>query len=402
MIKPNAALTALVLLALVLAGCTAPPKRGLIDEVADPGLTEAQLQAKIDEFAFELVGRLEAEILNIIIGTDDTEMRLTALIGAIRINEEVSRAAMYDDPVLALIDLWALTVQIRNSIEQSTTWGEHQQALVEIARESNKRILAIVAELGSGERSEEIGAMIEDFAAQNPLGGGFFRPSVAEFAASQATVQRKNFLSHIGSIDDSVDRVARRLQILNWQLPKQLVWRAALLVERKMADLEQIVALASRAVDLVETLPETVQNQVDVVMVDVERQRSETIAVIDRQRETIFTEIDRQRLDTIEQIDEKVSDAFTSVEGVRMAMLADLETTIDGVFERVVVVRGETITEIDAIADRLLVTANDDAARLINMVFKRAFQLALVGFAGAVGLVVLLRLLRQRSVVPER
>ena len=64
-------------------------------------------------------------------------------------------------------------------------------------------------------------------------------------------VHKRNLFSVADTLDETVNRLSARLEILNNQLPQQIVWQAGLLVEQRLGDVEELLRSEQDIVGLI-------------------------------------------------------------------------------------------------------------------------------------------------------
>ena len=107
------------------------------------------------------------------------------------------------------------------------------------------------------------------------------------------------------NIEETVNRVSTRMEILNNQLPRQITWQAGLFIEQRLGDvdLDALAARSVRVMTLVEEVPQLIETQRAEIFRQVDLQRADTLRQVEEIRDETLAEIDRQRIATIASLD---------------------------------------------------------------------------------------------------
>jgi len=299
------------------------------------------------------------------------------LLTTIRINEMTIDAATHSDPVVALADLWALTVQMRNFFESDRAAElipGHSGVILSEIGELEESVIAIADDLGGPSYVVDAQDWIEQWAKEHPLTGKLYRPTVGPKAAATFKETSKGVFSVTQTLDDRLADISVRIEILNSQLPQQITWHAAMLFEDLIGDfdIEAMADQIERILTMVEQAPQTIEAQRDEVLQEINRQRTDTLSVVDTQRDLILGDLDRQRVETLAELQTTVDSTLVKVLEVRDATFARLETTITSTLDRL---DGESEQIVNDIDTRIL--------SAIDRVFWRFLLIVGLALAGA-------------------
>lgn len=224
--------------------------------------------------------------------TDRTKQR-DALRWKMNSVTEFRRAMSQDDPLAAMLDLWSLTVQVRQGFEATPPFhdlGTEHDATLAAVRSLEGDIRAIAdAVLDDAQLSAAVG-QIEDYSRAHPLSRGFGRTITASdtrtwqgYAALEAVLAVPlSPIRALQGIDTGAQAIAEfasvadRFSSVVSQTPEILRWQAELLVfslddTPALKSIEEgatsIAASSQRLATVAETLPtefqSTVQNALD-------------------------------------------------------------------------------------------------------------------------------------------
>jgi hypothetical protein len=352
--------------AATIPACSAPPNQGLIDKIPDASMSRHELRVRLREVAYEIVGHSKARSYMMYARASDNRTRWNALQLAIRTNEMMIAAITHDDPVASLLDTWALIIQIRGFFESEIghdNYPDDADEIVAGAVLAEGKIAALAERLAGPERTALGREKIESWAIENPLTAGMYRPSFATEVVGLMPAQKRSLFSVADTLDETVNRLSARLEILNNQLPQQISWQAGLLIEQRLGDVdfEALAAQSERVMTMVEEVPQLIDTQRQEIFRQVDVQRAETLRAVEVIRDETFAEIDRQRIATI----------------------ASLDTAIEAVFDRIHNESSLTVGQVERLSATLLNDVNDRVLLTVDRAFRRLLILVGVGLAGA-------------------
>ncbi len=360
-----------------VSACSPPQTQGLIDQIPDATMSRAELHVRVVEIAREIIGMTKARSYEIYATAQDSRTRWAALQIAVRSNEILVTAATHADPVAALLDTWALIVQWRHLFESETgreIFPEYTDVMLANLIAMEGKIVALAEELTGPERVTGAVEKMNTWARDNPLTARMYRPSFTTEVVGLLPDNKKSVFSVAETLDESVGRVALRLEILNGQLPQQIVWHAGMLIENRLGDvdIEALAAQSERAMTVIEELPQLIDAERD----DIFRQ-------IDVQREEIFRQVDLQRTDTLRQVDVIREETLAEIDRQRQATIASLEAAVATTIDRIHDESTLTVAQVEGIAIALVDDVNERVLMTVDRAFRRLLILVGVGLAGA-------------------
>ncbi len=426
-----------VLAALVLAagwatiaqssGCAPRGQRQteFMRRVGTVTISAEELRVRTLGFAHLMMGTVESASDRIRTATDDPEIEEAALLWKVQMVPLVQEAAFRSDPLAALIDLWALSLQLRDLF----TTGPGAEGLgdqARIARESTEslleRVQEIAIEIGAREGFEEASEKIEAWAEANPITGRYFvRTSVIENLEQLSdTYRRTGGLDAVGSLDERVRVMLDRLPFYTEYLPKQVVWQTELSLsqnadrirgETGLAELEQLRHLdqidASLAVvaDFTSGAPDLIASERErtlrAVAEEIGAQRREVVAsatdlaesqrgaVLDEFRAILAAEREAAVLDASARV-------ATIVAGERARLLEDVERQRLESIESLRAERALVLDEARTIAQEVVdVSLSEGRALVDHAVWRLAQLLAVLGAAGGCAVLLAVLVLRR-------
>ena len=392
----GAAVLASALGVVTLSGCSARPQHGLISDFDGAKVNRHELEVRLTEFQREFTGHMKARSYELYKAANDSTTRRRALLVAIRSNEMMIDAATHSDPVISLADMWALVIQLRDLFESDrgrAYFPENNQEILTGLDELEQRLIAIADDLAGPAAVEDSRMAIQQWAKDHALDGRLYRPSIAPMHAASLKKRNTGIFSVAETLDESVSRVAMRIEILNNQLPQQITWHAAMLIEDLLDDLdiEAVIDQARRVMTMAEQVPQIIEEQRDAVLQEIDRQRTDTLDEVDRHRELITAELDRQRTETLASIETTVDGTLSRILQERDETLARFDTTLASTLDRIHDESATTVAQVESIAVALVADVDARIQSTVDRAFQRLLLLLGVALAGAAGIAAWLR-----------
>jgi len=317
-------LAAAALLALLLAGCQTGTQRfiGLGGQLENAELSDRQLRRQLHEFVRTYAASTEAVMDDIDDQTDDPAVAEWVRDYKIQAINECMAAAFDPDPYLAAVDLWVYMRQLRYHMESPEVvaiLGKDEVA----ARMEAEHVLALEAELDriillatGGAAPDKLGKM-DEWARENPMRLNFTRPSVTATVAAQMTEKQVGGLAVAGNLDSRMEDVTDRLTIYASILPKQVRWQAEVVVSKAIEEIFDDIRLLTAEIAAIlagerVAVLEGVAAEREIVLAEVDRQRTETLAFVREERlaltADLVAELDRQRVETLAVFTAEIDD----------------------------------------------------------------------------------------------
>jgi hypothetical protein len=355
---------ALVLLA-VCVGCTAVKTQTPFMKTAGAKVPAEELRIRVRNLASPMVGDIEGAAHAIESRTDDPAIRRSVLEWKARSVPMILQAVFQPDPLVALLDAWALSIQMRNLVETADVaarLGEYQSLTVDACRTMEGRAVRIMEAYATPDQIETARGRLEDWAAANPLHTNAFGRSNLSAELAQHLVSRKSgALATVGSLAVDLGDIATRLDTLTMQVPKLASWEAEMFLMDRLSDDEIHAALGD-----LDTIPgelirlnDTVDHVLDQVGSDqlAERLAAErdrllaewrlTLEFVADQREDVLEAVAKEREIVLEALGRERAIVLAAITGEREAVLGSADAAVDRSVNRLV-------ERVDDLADRIL------------------------------------------------
>jgi hypothetical protein len=317
----------------LVAACASVPRQTKTMTLANVEMSTDELRQRVYELGTREEGRIIDAVARIHVVSGDLGTRRAAIDWALAAVPAVQEATLRPEPLVALIDLWALA-------SQTGTWaregpgrarlGEGWSTVEMVAREMasdcerlDELLLGSQRDARRGEARREI----ERWAAENPITSPAFERPSASVAWSGAFVQdqRSALSSFVVNTDQRLDVLGQRVAMMNRNVMTRMRWTLELLLQDSLGK-ENVATL----------LEDTVR--------DIEAQREGLLADMDRERTEIFAQLTRQRRAIDAQLNELLAETDVRVD----ALLSETDARVNALV-------AQADARARAVVDRLLV-----------------------------------------------
>jgi len=387
------------LAACVIAFCagtfscmTTPKKTAFMKQANIVDVSTSKLRVKVHGFATHFAAVVEETANQIEVTTPDKQTRIDALLWKMHAIPVGYVAAMQNDPLAALIDVWVLCRQMRVFFETGAgreRFGEQHPLVVQASRQLEAEAEALARSIARDPKMPEAHAAIAQWVEENPIESLLFgRDSPTSTLADLVAGEKRGAFAVVGSLGESVADLSSRFTIYAEVLPKMARWQAKLLIEQIVGEeelgeavlaLNSLTALEAQVADamlLVDDLPGLVSTERELIL-----------STLQAERAILTRFIEEQRLET-----------FEFVQGERAAALHTLHDERVATMEELRLERAAIMADIRVISDEMIDEARLRGEELIDHLVWRLAQLfaALALVAGVFGLIAVLLLRRPR------
>ncbi|MCY1045115.1 chemotaxis protein [Corallococcus sp. bb12-1] len=366
-----------VLLVALVGGCASvePQRSQLTTRVGRSDLPVAVLRARVRDLARRFSGLLEALADDLAVRSRSPKVAGAMLRFKANSVPAMQSALFQPDPVAALIDAWALLVQIQDALPQYAE--DTPPELLSAARESLEDMEAQLEdewrEITGSEDVTRARDIVHGWAAEHPLTGPLVtRQSTAPLLASVTEASGGGLRSTAAGLIEDTRDLTSRVDLYATSLPRQARWQAELVVDDAMRSplLQSTLSEMGRTVDLLERVGSVAAN---------------TPALIAHERKAVLDSLHAERLGL---------QGFVTEE--RQAVLAEVDRERKAVVDALHAERVATLQQMDGLARGWVDHAFDRLGPLVDRVFLWLVLLvALVGAGGLLGAWVLTRALRR-------
>jgi hypothetical protein len=222
------------------------------------------LRARVHELADRFVGRVEKTVDRIRLESSDPDVRRRALAFKVDCIPAIYAAAFHVGPYVAAADVWGLTFQLVDYVEEGAgrdAFGPGQPLIVECAHAMVADADALVRSIAATPEAFASGRKrVFEWAESHPIEFSFTsRASVATVLAED--MRSENVFGAVEEASATIDDVAERINNLAARMPKQARWQARLLIEEMAEErgvegvLGDLGAVARRTNELMDDVP---------------------------------------------------------------------------------------------------------------------------------------------------
>lgn len=372
-------IVALLLIVVVAACVTSGPRQTKLMKSTKMTVSASELRVEVRSLADRFSGLMEEAGEDVLKHETETERRRHALMWLTNGIPAMQQALFQPDPVAAMLDAWFLIAQIRGYFERrKSTIKPEVYALGIQALDEMEEDLRIIIENSGPEVSFEKGReLVYEKAANLPIDHSFAsRRGSTVFLAEFTAKTGGGALRSIGSITETVEDLAARIDLNAEYIPKLARWQAMMFMMdegfentaksiENLQYLEMVAAEVERLSPLVEALPVLVGSEREAVLTALDAYLSRTLAFIDQQRETLMGEEVRTEREVI----------LAAIQEERFAVLAAIAEERAIVLDALREERAATFEDLDILMDRAF-------TREVNKMFARGLVLIALFLTG--------------------
>ena len=359
-------------LAYPLAGCETLPKQSVLmqRQKEEFRMSAMELHIRIQQIAYRFSDVIEQTADQIMAESSDPMVRRNALLWKMNAIPAAYTAVFQPEPVVALLDTWAFTVQMAHYFEDGPgveDFGQYHTIALEASKQLEKEIVDLVLAVSpEGDiKTVKIRPEVYSWAREHPIRSPLFsRVSVArEF--TEAMAQSSKAIGVVGKLTIGMDEVANRLSLYGQYLPRQARWQAELLLAESNAK-DGVKVNVDGVAELVESLDRVlpiIEQAPDLVA----RERTAAFKAIREERIATLNSIGVQRVATLNWLTKERIAVTDALQGERVAALATLRE------ERIA-----SLSDIEAISKRVIAGSLAETKGLIDHFFWRTAQLLVV------------------------
>ena len=325
-------------------GCLRVPEQtATLQAVKEVEVSSALLQLR----AYE-TGRLASSIVeraadSIAAVSGDPGVRLRSLQWKIASVPLVQEASLHDEPLVAVVDLWALALQQADYFESGdgrNAFGPSQEVALEAARQvvfETRRTFA--RSVRSGQIPSEAVDAVPAWASRHPIRGDeMHRESLLSSNWNALGIGESSLPGSLASLKQTLGGITQRLGYVNEGLLKRVRWQGELMAGTVLLDPRTDSLLTG-----LQTTSAAIGTALSDAPVDLHRARELVARDLREQQIAAFAALDRQRMATLAALGDERLAAFAALRAERVATLA----AVDSMAQR-------SIDRFDAVATRLM------------------------------------------------
>jgi hypothetical protein len=350
---------------LISLGCAGnmPTQTRLMKQVGGIELTSSELHDLTYEYSKFFALEVESAADRIREESDDDEVRYNALLWKSYGIPAMQRAALQRDPLAAMIDLWALNLQMRNYFTDGTgrdLFAEQQPIALETCDELDRVLMVIVRWAQPVRDSTRQDSVFAAFARANPMDNPLFtRASTRPLLIDMTSQEIKGGLGGVAQMSQSVAAINDRLEVYTESLPKQIRWQTEMVLEdyvrkeqipRLMNSVASIDSSAISIAGFLGGVEDIIARERALVLEEVNRSLEGAYAVIDQERAAVIEDVDRQREIILADVSVLASEKLDHATG-------NVNELVDRIFAKLVVLLAGFVISILVVGAILIVLA---------------------------------------------
>jgi hypothetical protein len=356
---------------IVAAGCASlgptvdPSRPTALMQERDARMSALEMRQRVDALVPSMLSFVEETTDRVRSETSDPAIRRRALLLKIDALPVVYRAAFQTDPLAAALDLWLLSYQLENCLEEGIgpcDFGPQQPIAREAARAQREELDGLFAKVSANpEATVRDRELVRSTALRYPLEDEASirrRRTMTEELLKAMDVEGIGAFDVIGDVSTTLANLTTRLNLYLGDATRLGRWQAELLVGDLAEDLARraetgdVLTNLDRVTDSVESAARTLEIESLNALMD------RPLDLVRDERQALLADIDRQRVLTLEYLTgERQATVDALLEGVRaerVATLAQIRQERLETLEEIERLRRDTLTDGGAVGVRLV------------------------------------------------
>ncbi len=373
-------------------------------------MSPSELHIRMQELSLFYAGIIEKSGDEIMALTTDPVVKRNALLWKMSAIPAVYKAFLYSYPIVAMIDSWALCLQMKNFFKSEAgqnafgkwyIYGYDATVMMEAKIVELAKLLSQTDDISLLENF--VRSWANDHPIQVPL---FVRESIIPIVSSEVGNEAMNAFQAASKLTYQLEDIANRFAIYGDHLPKQARWQAELLlselgqhekIEILIAELMKVTQELQQVGEVVEKLPDFITNERSAVLEVFRNERLETLSAVSKQRiETIdninkqriealdylirertdiIDAVNKQRIETIDNMNKQRTETLDYLTRERIAIIDALEKERKIALEVLESERRSVLNEIESMGSRIIQDSIKSLDKTIDHFFLRAAQL---------------------------
>jgi len=355
------ALLALALLALSSCSTSAPRQTSFMSTMDNIDISSSELRMRLYDYANTFAGTVEVTADMILTESDDPVLQKRALEWKINASGAVHQTVFLRDPLGAYFDTWVFAKQMHQFFATGAgrdLFGPWQQEVVATALQLERRAFELTQWITKTGYTIDLEESLERWTDEHPLLDlQFVRDTTIPRWAEYVKATGGGALTTVGQMEESMQDLLSRIDILSYQLHKQVRWEAQLLMAESLDD-ERIAGFLAEI-----TTIDTNVDLIRIVLEDLEPILARRIAGL---------------IDSLYTFTAFEQEALLSAWGQeREIVLADIEVLRQAIFADLAAEREAILTQAETLPELLLAETTLFSHGLIDYLILRLAQLIL-------------------------
>ncbi len=333
---------------LTITGCFSAPTETALMKEAGIEISITEYKIRLREFGYRFAGIVELSADEIISKTSNDEIKKQALLWKIYAIPAMIRSLSINDPFAAGLDAWILSVQMLQYFEDGygkDLFGEHQDIAITASKliisdvENVARETKVMHDISRGQK------ITKEWTKKNPIKNNrFLRISAIDTVAHIIGSQGFDLGTSVESIAISVYELKDQVTLYTNYLPKQIKWQAQYelynflgdsLIENSLSNIDRVVLSTERISKVIEESPDLVREIHLLTLLEMNKQRLETMEMISQERIAILDAVTIERIATMEQIHNERTESLDRIEEIASKSFHQTSLFAAGVIDKI-------------------------------------------------------------------
>lgn len=333
------------------------------------------LRNQTREFASVFSSRVARLADSIVARADDPKIRAEAIRWKLGATAAIHQAALRSDPMLALVDAWAVCRQMRGFFQADhEEFGAEQAALVKTAGELETEMSRMARRILSSDEFTRASSFVERHGTAHPLRSlAFERDSISlDWLADDSGMPPAG----VGNMAEAIADLSDRVSVFSQQLPLEIRWRIDLEraeLEPLFKDVNQLSASAGAALASVPALAENAR-----VLAENAKELTRVTAQIPQTLAPELTRFDQEWKATLATLQKEREAVMLAVKEERIAVVQTLESQRESLVRDFARERAEISLAADRLAQNAIREVGEQARGLVRAVLVYLILLVVV------------------------
>jgi len=344
-----------VIILLTLASCFSAPKETALMKEVGVTVSITEYKIRLREFGYRFAGIVELSADEIISKTSDDEIKKQALSWKIYAIPAMIRSISINDPLAAGIDAWILSVQMLQYFEDGygkNLFGEYQDIAIKASQLIVSDVENLAREIKGSDDISKGQKITKDWTNENPIKNNkFLRVSALDEVAQIIGSGNYDLGTSVGNIAIAVDELKDQVTLYTNYLPKQIKWQAEYelynllgdsLIENSLNNIDRVVLSTERISKMIEESPELIKEIQFSTLVEMDKQRRETLQLISQERIAVLEAVTEERIAILETIHNERTESLDRIEEIANKTIYQSSLfagdVIDKIFWRVLII----------------------------------------------------------------
>jgi hypothetical protein len=336
-------------------GCFSAPTETALMKEAGVKVSITEYKIRLTEFGYRFSGIVELSADEIISQSPDNEIKKQALLWKIYAIPAMIRSISINDPFAAGVDSWILSVQMLQYFEDGygkDLFGDYQDIAITASKLIVSDIENLAREIKRGDDISRGRKITSNWTKKHPLKNNkFLRLSALDTVAHVIGSEGYSLGGTVENIAISVVELKNQVTLYTHYLPKHIKWQAEYelynflgdsLIEQSVNKIDRVILSTEKISNTIEESPELVKEIQFSTLLEIDKQRLETLEMISQERMAVLEAVTMERIALMEQIHTERTESLDRIEEIAGKTINQSSLfaadVIDKIFWRVLII----------------------------------------------------------------